>query len=1025
MDRGNTAHNSQLSSLSQGGIGRSLLFSATLLLLPLIFFVAQITIEKREEITRLEHHLTMLDWVSPLYDALNLSTQYRGLREISAQYPGHYPFAEEHQRSLQQLLDLQLQQLGKMHNQLPDEHFQKAGIGQSIELITDTWQEQQGEQFSFQMMSDVVTHLNQLILNLLPEQNNMETILLQDILELREAIARLRGTGSGLLAYAAANNTKLNPNNLIEQIINQLEHGLWESESRFVQLRDALGKDREILDEQLISLMTELVGEIQELRDLVRWELIDTATVDYQPEEFFKEGTDPIELLHLLSMEIRERAKITITRQIGERRQHTFQMLSLVGGTLLIAVLLAFRSTIRVVRGVQQAVYLLQRIGHGDFHHPVPIRTGKGEIGLLLESIQQTQHRLNLSYQELVSAQQFSESLTSSMEEGVYALDSQGHLIFMNQAAERILGWQFEELKSRNIHEVVHAHSNENTAIPTDQCPIHLKASRGGSHHSDDEWFRHKDGTLIPIEFTAAPLRIAKRERLIGSVAVFRDISGRLVLEEQLRTAAEEAATANRAKDEFLTSMSHELRTPLSVIIGNCELLEERETVQEKQLMVKAISSSGRRLLALINDILDLSKIEAGMFSIHEVPYDLDHLIDEIEQMFETQMRDAGLQFVVERKIPLCHLLIGDVQRVGQILINLVGNALKFTDSGSVHFAVECSEERLIFKIEDSGIGMSDEALQRLFRRFEQADQAIARRFGGSGLGLYISYCLAQQMGGTIEVESELDQGSLFRVELPYRLSDQKRAQTEQEQKGSVIEYQLEGSVLIAEDSPEMQQIERKMVTAIGPSVTFANNGKEAVALSRKQAFDLILMDMQMPEMDGIEASQTIRAHGNYPPIIAVTANVMPSDRERFLQAGCNDFMGKPINRTDLERMLAKYLRKSDRPLCVDDDQNDSLSDFDETFDDDLIDDEMLQLFIEMMEERRALIEQSIQEHDWKQIGAIAHMIKGTAAAYGFPQLAEVARQIDQEMKSGVTTPSPTYIQQLLQALEEVILQQR
>ena len=377
-----------------------------------------------------------------------------------------------------------------------------------------------------------------------------------------------------------------------------------------------------------------------------------------------------------------------------------------------------------------------------------------------------------------------------------------------------------------------------------------------------------------------------------------------LILEES--TAVAEKAT--QAKDEFLASMSHELRTPLSSIIGNSELLKEREQDEDKQQIIQSIERSGRGQLALVNDILDMSKIQSGKFDIDEHPYDLSLLLTDLEQTFSTQARNIGLKFIVVQEKPEVMELLGDVQRVQQILMNLMSNGLKFTDKGEVRLTVSVQEGVLVFQVKDSGIGMSPEVLQRLFRSFQQADSSISRRFGGTGLGLYISQNLAGLMDGKIEVSSEEGVGSTFTLTLPYQQSDRPVKSTVEKEKQLVSNEQIAGHVLIAEDTPELQLLERRILEGVGVTVTVANNGEEAVELSKSHSFDLILMDMQMPVMDGIEATREIRAAGNTIPIIALTANVMQAHRDAFNAAGCDDFLGKPINRQKLLQLLKGYI---------------------------------------------------------------------------------------------------------------------
>ncbi|HIJ22150.1 MAG: response regulator [Gammaproteobacteria bacterium] len=391
---------------------------------------------------------------------------------------------------------------------------------------------------------------------------------------------------------------------------------------------------------------------------------------------------------------------------------------------------------------------------------------------------------------------------------------------------------------------------------------------------------------------------------LIG-VIIFQRLTQPLL--QKLIHSEYEAKAASRAKDEFLATMSHELRTPLSVIIGNSEILLDEINRQRHQEMIRLIKTAGNNQLALVNGILDISKIESGKFKIEERPYVLSELLDDIKQMLSIKLTSETF-FILEQKNEESFKLCGDAQRISQVLINLVGNAIKFTEKGEVRLETEVVNNNLQFTIVDTGIGMSPEIVDQLFQRFHQADNSISRRFGGTGLGLYISYSLAQLMGGDIEVTSQIGVGSTFHLKLPYRPSDvlvqRKPSSLPPDQQKKL----LHGHVLVVEDTPEMQLLERRILEKLGITVTTAENGQEAVDLATSKSFDLILMDMQMPIMDGIEATRTIRKQGIETPIVPLTANIMQKHRDAFAVTGCDDFLAKPIDHTALLQVLYHYL---------------------------------------------------------------------------------------------------------------------
>jgi signal transduction histidine kinase/DNA-binding response OmpR family regulator len=496
-----------------------------------------------------------------------------------------------------------------------------------------------------------------------------------------------------------------------------------------------------------------------------------------------------------------------------------------------------------------------------------------------------------------------------------------------------------------------------------------------------------------------------------------------VALNQRLVSKANQANQANLAKDEFLASMSHELRTPLATIIGNCEMLSERMVDGGDRETVHAIERAGRNQLALVNDILDMSKIESGKFTIDEAPFDLSLLLSDLEKMFQVKARDQGVQFSVEQRSAEPYQLLGDGQRIAQILINLIGNAIKFTENGRVTLTAWHVANQLFFKVKDSGIGMSKEVLDKLFSRFEQADTSISRRFGGSGLGLYIAINLAEMMGGDIDASSIKGEGSVFLFYLPYRhsgipvLPGQPGVAND-----SILKQQFSGNVLIAEDTPELQLLERKILESMGVTVTTVENGKEAVAQATTNHFDLILMDMQMPEMDGIEATRMLRQLGVDIPIVPLTANVMQKHRDAFVAEGADDFLAKPIDRQELRRVLRRYLMLEQNQRKLDElgiqDRREKERRFEEiaTIDEERavktphrlqdkieqaaveslqveeeVDDELIAIFMESASKNRDKLVASLSTKAWSEVRVTAHTIKGSAASFGYPELSKMA----------------------------------
>jgi signal transduction histidine kinase/CheY-like chemotaxis protein/HPt (histidine-containing phosphotransfer) domain-containing protein len=487
-----------------------------------------------------------------------------------------------------------------------------------------------------------------------------------------------------------------------------------------------------------------------------------------------------------------------------------------------------------------------------------------------------------------------------------------------------------------------------------------------------------------------------------------------------LEKLAIDSQAASEAKNTFLVNMSHEIRTPLTAIIGYADgMLRGEIRAEAKDNAISIISQNGSHLLHIINELLDISKIESNTLEIEMLSFDPLSTIQGVEKLVSEQVHAKGLVLGINYQLPLPTLMVCDQTRFRQVLLNLVNNAIKFTHMGAIEITISADLDKLYLAVSDTGIGMSQSQIDGMFTAFHQEDLSKSRQYGGIGLGLSIAKSLINKMGGNIDVTSIQGQGSTFTVDFSLTVPqeakwlhdkyalDQRLSDIERQAK--IIEQvdvpTLTGNVLLAEDHLDNQALFVSILERVGLNVTAVDNGYKAVQATLEEEFELILLDIQMPEMDGLKAFELIQSTCSNVPVIALTANAMKADVELYMSLGFNAHIAKPINRENFIETITRYLN-IEKPQDV-------------SLEGDEMDDIKAQYVVRLVK-RVSDLRDCQAQNDWEEIGKHAHAIKGSAGMFGFDDLGTTGGQLELAVKNGVQEECESQLHQLLQMCDVI-----
>lgn len=657
-------------------------------------------------------------------------------------------------------------------------------------------------------------------------------------------------------------------------------------------------EELQALNEELVTVNAELEHKVEELeqansdiQNLMNSSQIATIILDKQLQ--VKRYTPAAaELFHLIPTDIGRPFHHLSSKFAALHPEHDAQR-----------VLRTLESFEREVCSVDERCYLMRSLPYRTVHDVID--------GVVLTLVDITDRRTMERERETLA------TIVENSSDAIFGIDAATRIVNWNPGAERLFGYAADEIVGQTISQLFPADRTEDVALILSRTQagqrIKLMDSRGLC----------KNDKQVDIGLSLSPIHDHQHSSLSAAV-IARDITLRAQAEEALRRAMRAAEEADKAKSEFIANVSHEIRTPMTMILGTIELLLDTRPDDLQRSYLAMANASAEHLLRIIEGILDYAMLESGQFALLHEPFDPRQAISQPFETICTLAEKKGLEFTCEMAPAVPPTLMGDGARVSQVVINLLDNAVKFTEKGQVWVRVDCDRsltERadqtwLRIEVQDTGIGISAEKQDRIFQRFSQVDGSTTRRFGGVGLGLAICKSLVAAMGGTITFRSEEGRGTVFSVSLPFAPSDQPRAnESAGHEQGNEAEFATavgSSNVLLAEDDPQLLDIISRLLRKRGWNVHTTINGRAALHSLERGNFDLVILDLEMPEMDGYELTRKIRDHevitGRHLPILALTAHAMKEDRDQCFVAGMDAYLVKPFHVEELTRIMEQLL---------------------------------------------------------------------------------------------------------------------